>query len=61
PVERALVAEEGELGAALKCVRAYERGAWREVAFGSVSQELIRAAYVDAVFWAEQAQALIAQ
>jgi EAL and modified HD-GYP domain-containing signal transduction protein len=60
PVERALVAEEGEMGAALKCVRAYERAAWRDVAFGTVSAELIRAAYVDAVFWAEQAQALVA-
>jgi EAL and modified HD-GYP domain-containing signal transduction protein len=60
PVERALVAEEGEMGAALKCVRAYERAAWRDVAFGTLSAELIRAAYVDAVFWAEQAQALVA-
>ncbi len=61
PVERALIAEEGELGEALKCVRAYERAAWRHVSFGSISAELIRAAYVDAVFWAEQAQALVAQ
>ena len=59
PVERALLAGEGELGAALNCVRAYERGAWQLVAFGDLNANLIRAAYVDAVFWAEEARALI--
>ncbi|MEJ1960567.1 MAG: HDOD domain-containing protein [Gammaproteobacteria bacterium] len=55
----ALVAEEGELGAALHCVRAYERGRWREVDFCGLPQNVIRAAYVDAVFWAEETRALI--
>jgi EAL and modified HD-GYP domain-containing signal transduction protein len=55
----ALVAEEGELGAALHCVRAYERGRWKEVNFCGLPQNVIRAAYVDAVFWAEQTRALI--
>jgi len=59
-VVRALVAEEGEIGAALKCARAYERAAWERSVYGSLSPGMIRAAYVDAVFWAEQAQALIA-
>jgi c-di-GMP phosphodiesterase len=57
-VERALVSQEGDMGAALKCARAYERASWRRVTYGGLSPELIRAAYVDAVFWAERAQAL---
>jgi EAL and modified HD-GYP domain-containing signal transduction protein len=60
-VTRALVAGEGELGAALQCTRAYERAAWNHVAFGNLPAHLIRAAYVDALFWAEQARTLIAK
>jgi c-di-GMP phosphodiesterase len=60
-VEQALLAQEGDMGAALKCARAYERASWRRVAYGGLSQQLIRAAYVDAVFWAERAQALTAK
>jgi c-di-GMP phosphodiesterase len=60
PVERALLAQEGDLGAALECAKAYERGAWNQVAFKGLAPNLIRAAYVDAVFWAEDARALIA-
>ncbi len=59
-VERALSAQEGDMGAALKCARAYERASWRRVVYGGLSPELIRAAYVDAVFWAERARALTA-
>jgi EAL and modified HD-GYP domain-containing signal transduction protein len=55
----ALVADEGELGAALHCVRAYERGRWREVNFCGLPQNVIRAAYVDAVFWAEETRGLM--
>jgi EAL and modified HD-GYP domain-containing signal transduction protein len=58
-VARALVAEEGELGASLHCVRAYERGRWKDVAFRNLPHNVIRAAYVDAVFWAEETRALI--
>jgi c-di-GMP phosphodiesterase len=60
-ITRALVAGEGTLGEALQCTRAYERAAWNHVAFGSLPPHLIRAAYVDALFWAEQARALIAK
>ena len=60
-VSRALVAGEGELGKALKCTRAYERAAWDHVSYGSLPPSLIRAAYVDALFWAEQARALLAK
>jgi EAL and modified HD-GYP domain-containing signal transduction protein len=59
PVTAALLTEEGELGAALKCVRAYERGRWEQVVFGKLPQNVIRAAYVDAVFWAEQTRTML--
>ena len=59
PVEIALINETGELGVALHCVRAYERGRWKDVSFHNLPHEVIRAAYVDAVFWAEQARALM--
>jgi EAL and modified HD-GYP domain-containing signal transduction protein len=60
-VSRALVAGEGDLGKALKCTRAYERAAWDHVNYGNLSPALIRAAYVDALFWAEQARAMLAK
>jgi len=59
PVVRALLAEEGELGATLHCTRAYERGRWNDVGFHNLPENVIRAAYVDAVFWAEETRALI--
>ena len=58
-VARALIAGEGDIGKALQCTRAYERAAWEHVAFGDLPPSLIRAAYVDALFWAEQARSLI--
>jgi len=59
PIARALVAGEGDLGKALQCVRAYERAAWDHVVYGDIPPQMIRAAYVDAMFWAEQARALL--
>jgi EAL and modified HD-GYP domain-containing signal transduction protein len=59
-VARALVAGEGQLGAALQCTRAYERGVWDHAVYADLAPHLIRAAYVDALFWAEQARALLA-
>jgi EAL and modified HD-GYP domain-containing signal transduction protein len=59
PIVRALLSQEGELGNALNCVRAYERGRWKDVAFHGLPPNVIRAAYVDAVFWAEETRALI--
>jgi EAL and modified HD-GYP domain-containing signal transduction protein len=58
-IARALIAGEGELGKALQCTRAYERAAWDHVAFGDLTPALIRAAYLDALFWAEQARTLL--
>ena len=60
-VSRALVAGEGDLGKALKCTRAYERAAWDHVTYGNLPPALIRATYVDALFWAEQARTLLAK
>ncbi|MDB6042460.1 MAG: hypothetical protein JWM63_1011 [Gammaproteobacteria bacterium] len=59
PVTRALIAEEGDLGAALRSVRAYERGTWSQTPYGGLAAELISAAYVEAVSWAEATRALI--
>jgi c-di-GMP phosphodiesterase len=59
PIEQALTKAEGPLGAALQCVRAYERGRWKEAAFQGLPLQVMRAAYVDAVFWAEQARAMM--
>ncbi|MEP7244594.1 MAG: HDOD domain-containing protein [Gammaproteobacteria bacterium] len=58
-VTQALISEDGDLGAALHCVRAYERGRWKDVAFSGLPHQVIRAAYVDAVFWAEQTRSLL--
>ncbi|HVO46947.1 MAG TPA: HDOD domain-containing protein [Steroidobacteraceae bacterium] len=60
-IARALIAGEGELGKALQCTRAYERAAWDHAVYGDLTPALIRAAYVDALFWAEQARTLIAK
>lgn len=59
-VQGALLAQEGDVGAALKCARAYERASWGRVSYNGLEPSLIRAAYVDSVFWAEQTQALTA-
>jgi EAL and modified HD-GYP domain-containing signal transduction protein len=58
-VMKALVAGEGALGAALQCTRAYERGVWDHAVYADLPAHLIRAAYVDALFWAEQSRALL--
>jgi c-di-GMP phosphodiesterase len=57
-VGQALVSQEGDIGAALKCARAYERASWGRVSYNGLEPALIRAAYVDAVFSAEQTQTL---
>jgi len=59
-VANALVRGEGPLGAALQCTRAYERGVWDHAVYADLPPHLIRAAYVDALFWAEQSRALLA-
>jgi len=58
-ISRALIAGEGTLGKALQCTRAYERAAWSQVVYGDLPPNIIRAAYVDALFWAEKARQLL--
>jgi c-di-GMP phosphodiesterase len=58
-IAKALVAGEGALGEALYCARAYERGNWEHAVYANLPSHLIRAAYVDALFWAEQSRALL--
>ncbi len=59
PIAEALLSGTGVLGEALQCTRAYERAAWSHVRFREVPQSLIRAAYVDSLFWAEKARSLL--
>ncbi len=54
-----MLAAEGDLGAALRCVLAYEHGTWDKTSYGDLDPEAISAAYVDAVSWAEEARGLI--
>ena len=56
-VESALVAGEGDAGAALACARAYESATWLHARYRDIAPHLIRAAYLDAVYGAEQALA----
>ena len=58
-VAKALEHEAGDIGQALHCARAYERGTWERVQFRGLNPELIRAAYLDAVSWAESARSLV--
>lgn len=58
-VTDALLTGAGPLGAALQCTRAYERGLWDHTVYADLPPHLIRAAYVDALFWAEQSRAML--
>jgi EAL and modified HD-GYP domain-containing signal transduction protein len=53
-VENALVAGEGDVGAALACAKAYESATWIHARYRDIAPHLIRAAYLDAVYGAEQ-------
>lgn len=52
-VRRALLAREGDLGAALCCAEAFERCAWDQAQFLDLPAEQIVGAYVDAAEWAD--------
>ena len=54
-VENALVAGDGDAGAALACAKAYESATWIHARYRDIAPHLIRAAYLDAVYGAEQA------
>ena len=53
-VENALVGGDGDMGAALACARAYESATWVHARYRDIAPHLIRAAYLDAVYGAEQ-------
>lgn len=59
PITLALLQGEGDLGAALACVRHYEIGDWSKVQYGGLDSQQIRAAYVQALRWAEESRALM--
>jgi EAL and modified HD-GYP domain-containing signal transduction protein len=44
--------KEGDFGAVLQCVLAYEKRDWDRVRCGSLDQETIRGAYIKAMAWA---------
>lgn len=54
-VENALVTGDGDPGAALACAKAYESATWIHARYRDIAPHLIRAAYLDAVYGAEQA------
>jgi EAL and modified HD-GYP domain-containing signal transduction protein len=60
-IRAALIGGDGDMGQALQCTRAYERASWNHVEYRDIDPHLIRAAYLDAVFWAEQARTLISK
>lgn len=54
-INQALLHQQGELGAILRCVLAYERGDWDNVNCPGLTHEQITHAYLEAVSWADQA------
>jgi len=51
-IKAALTEGSGQMGAALQCVRNYERGLWDDVRFENVSTETIRDVYLESIEWA---------
>lgn len=58
-VARALTIQEGDLGKVLKETIAYERGTWSPTVFRGVAPEAMQTTYLEAVAWAESAQAMV--
>ncbi|NOZ05950.1 MAG: HDOD domain-containing protein [Chloroflexi bacterium] len=58
-VTAALLKSQGHLGAALNCVRAYERGDWDAVSYSLLTPEDIRDAYLESLDWTAQAGVLL--
>ncbi len=53
-IEDGVARGEGDIGAALRCIHALERGQWDEVQFLTLSREEIRDAYMEACNWLQQ-------
>ncbi len=50
----ALLQYQGELGEALQCVLAHERGRWEEVIFADLATQTINEAFVQAIEWSRE-------
>ena len=50
----ALLAGEGKMGAALACVRAFERGDWDDVGFGGLDEGELSDAFADATAYSQR-------
>ncbi len=50
----ALLQFEGQLGQALKCVLAHERGRWNDVVFAELETQTINEAFVQAIEWSRE-------
>lgn len=59
-ITAALLSYEGLLGAALRCVLAYERGDWHEVHCPSLDRAVITDAYLQAIAWATETSSRLA-
>ncbi len=51
----ALLRREGELGRALECILAHEKGDWQNVSFADLPPQSINEAFVQAVTWSRDA------
>ena len=58
-LQQALLQHEGDLGAALECVLAYERGDFDAVSYAGLSATQIKQAYLDALTWAMESMQAI--
>jgi len=58
-LQSALLQQEGEIGAVLKCVLAYERADWDHVKLTGVSRKTICECYLSAIDWAGEISALM--
>jgi EAL and modified HD-GYP domain-containing signal transduction protein len=53
-IEEALLSFEGDLGAVLKVVEAYEQADWQYVEESSFDKEMMTDCYVEAMSWADE-------
>jgi EAL and modified HD-GYP domain-containing signal transduction protein len=60
-INAALLTREGEAGAVLECVIAYEQGRWDDAAVGIFDPDQLHNAYFEAVSWSDAVAAEISQ
>ncbi len=58
-VAAALLESQGQLGAALNCARAYERGDWDAVSYSLLTPVDIQDAYLESLDWTARAGVLL--